>query len=127
MGGEEGTSASACAARAGLPPRGRGRETFASASAPHRWITPAWAGKSCDVVRNVPYVQDYPRVGGEERSVRGLGCCASGLPPRGRGRGRVLLPFLVDPRITPAWAGKSNRQIEISEYFKDYPRVGGEE
>ncbi len=30
-----------------------------------------------------------------------------GLPPRGRGRDRSASKLMGDPRITPAWAGKS--------------------
>ena len=47
-------------------------------------------------------------------------------PPRGRGKVRGRKPFLQEPWITPAWAGKSIRASRCSFGIEDHPRVGGE-
>ena len=114
----------------GLPPRGRGRGKRATPPPQRKRITPAWAGKSIDHHHRSVSPRDYPRVGGEEK-VSALPFRAyAGLPPRGRGRGRFItrwhllvgLPprgrgrevcckqLCIRPRITPAWAGKSQNR-----------------
>ena len=55
-----------CQPRTGSPPRGRGIGWPELRRAPARWITPAWAGKSCIVNRLVIEKGDHPRVGGEK-------------------------------------------------------------
>ena len=49
-----------------------------------------------------------------------------GSPPRGRGKGAATVKPLKSVRITPAWAGKSQRTERTAESDKDHPRVGGE-
>ena len=66
-------------------------------------------------------------MGGEELSFDGLGLCALGLPPRGRGRGINNRRNKRKIRITPAWAGKSGCSAPRAGPATDYPRVGGEE
>ena len=65
-------------------------------------------------------------MGGEKPFLFYGGSSDSGSPPRGRGKVLVhhVAPF--DVGITPAWAGKSYRLIEICVCVQDHPRVGGE-
>ena len=51
----------------GLPPRGRGRAPPHPSRRAAVGITPAWAGKSHRTPHAACTIQDYPRVGGEER------------------------------------------------------------
>ena len=79
------------------------------------------------MIRPCSTKEDYPRVGGEEFSTLQAPFADAGLPPRGRGRGALDALVALDPRITPAWAGKSLMVAYSSGKCKDYPRVGGEE
>ena len=127
VGGEEPEGVTSIGERAGLPPRGRGRETAQHLVLPHRRITPAWAGKSAATYKQTLADKDYPRVGGEEDDKnRGLRVLR-GLPPRGRGRVRRCEMADGNTRITPAWAGKSQFVKGLLRQDRDYPRVGGEE
>ena len=86
MGGEEALSRGRGGSEAGLPPRGRGRDSVRRSSIRPTRITPAWAGKRAFFVVVSVMTMDYPRVGGEEI----INFCKrenlGGLPPRGRGR-----------------------------------------
>ena len=127
VGGEEKSELCNYAAAYGLPPRGRGRGWSAHAGLLRVGITPAWAGKRLSI-NQLPFLSaDYPRVGGEEPSMRRRTRWPAGLPPRGRGR----VPFGDARRgvggITPAWAGKRIGDGHPADVPEDYPRVGGEE
>ena len=50
----------------GSPPRGRGKGFFVSFVAFSFRITPAWAGKSRNVLALADKSGDHPRVGGEK-------------------------------------------------------------
>ena len=69
-------------------------------------ITPAWAGKSNELIDRYKRTGDYHRVGGEESLLPRRLSRRLGLPPRGRGRGDWLCGAAKSLRITPAWAGK---------------------
>ena len=127
VGGEELITPCLLCAVEGLPPRGRGRECPATREDLLWGITPAWAGKSLNILVATLSQWDYPRVGGEEPSSPCTSCNAAGLPPRGRGRGLVERDEDGNPRITPAWAGKRALAIDRRGHLRDYPRVGGEE
>ena len=66
VGGEENTTKRKLNARAGLPPRGRGREADSLVAFFADGITPAWAGKRQVYTKQTRLIRDYPRVGGEE-------------------------------------------------------------
>ena len=70
--------------------------------------------------------KDHPRVGGEKFSTVFVGFLLPGSPPRGRGKVEDMRKAGLNPRITPAWAGKSRRHAESRTKSKDHPRVGGE-
>ena len=110
----------------GSPPRGRGKVLeFALV---FRWcrITPAWAGKSvrCRSFRG-PF-WDHPRVGGEKFCTTAKMPRRRGSPPRGRGKDNIDGNNVPALRITPAWAGKSDRLSRHYTDCQDHPRVGGE-
>ena len=66
-------------------------------------------------------------MGGEEHPGCLYNAITQGLPPRGRGRGNLLIFGIWHRRITPAWAGKSHAEVGVLGGKGDYPRVGGEE
>ena len=67
-----------------------------------------------------------PRVGGEKNITKETPTDAEGSPPHGRGKA-VKVRFTCGlQRITPAWAGKSNIDLQYISVTKDHPRVGGE-
>ena len=70
-------------------------------------ITPAYAGKSCDIYRLLHNVKDHPRLCGEKPAERGLLCLKLGSPPPMRGKVPRSVLETRQSRITPAYAGKS--------------------
>ena len=110
----------------GSPPRGRGKVIAQRHALFGVGITPAWAGKSQSSFRAVLLHGDHPRVGGEKGSYRWVIKSVKGSPPHGRGKVRGRKPFLQEPWITPAWAGKSLLLALRFAGFWDHPRVGGE-
>ena len=110
----------------GSPPRGRGKACQEVPRCAVTRITPAWAGKSCQSAAESAPGWDHPRVGGEKMSRQELREKRPGSPPRGRGKGRRLCPWLRPAGITPAWAGKSCTCCCASPLAMDHPRVGGE-
>ena len=126
MGGEKKSSRCCTSIGLGSPPRRRGKDQPLINDAKSWGITPAWAGKRPAVWSSKSKNGDHPRVGGEkfERWLNyGYG---RGSPPRGRGKVEEYEDCIINPRITPAWAGKSSWRLPFSSIFEDHPRVGGE-
>ena len=89
-------------------------------------ITPAYAGKSRLVqCRNV-LDQDHPRLCGEKSAKAALTLFTRGSPPPMRGKGFPLREPRSSCRITPAYAGKSERQNTMLLLRQDHPRLCGE-
>ena len=65
-------------------------------------------------------------MGGEKQSWASNPSPVKGSPPRGRGKGFSAAFFVFAPDITPAWAGKSSRPVELVTIPRDHPRMGGE-
>ena len=65
-------------------------------------------------------------MGGEKALMPTNALVVKGSPPRGRGKAFVVIWFLDNSRITPAWAGKSWSRRAESRKKRDHPRVGGE-
>ena len=126
MGGEKMNKRYEEGRKPGSPPRGRGKVIAQRHALFGVGITPAWAGKSQSSFRAVLLHGDYPRVGGEKGSYRWVIKSVKGSPPHGRGKVRGRKPFLQEPWITPAWAGKSMTAPGRSSRTGDHPRVGGE-
>ena len=110
----------------GSPPRGRGKGKAEVEAKIKERITPAWAGKRFPSFSPAVHPEDHPRVGGEKGSYRWVIKSVKGSPPHGRGKVRGRKPFLQEPWITPAWAGKSMTAPGRSSRTGDHPRVGGE-
>ena len=51
---------------------------------------------------------------------------AKGSPPPVRGKGAESVEYVLDDRITPACAGKSDIRAMIEDVFEDHPRLCGE-
>ena len=110
----------------GSPPRGRGKVFCVALCIDFLGITPAWAGKSKIWNEWFRDEKDHPRVGGEKFETLPLEIRNKGSPPRGRGKGFVILGKPEPLWITPAWAGKSSRPLNAACFAWDHPRVGGE-
>ncbi len=91
----------------GLPPRRRGRHSWAASRIKSRGTTPAQAGKTACRPASRAVRWDYPRAGGEDVTRERDEAVEAGLPPRRRGRPA----FRPKPRphrgTTPAQAGKT--------------------
>ena len=89
-------------------------------------ITPARAGKRTSDAAGIAFWWDHPRVCGEKSSSSSRLSCASGSPPRMRGKGSGCVPGLPGSRITPAHAGKRDKTAIFEEWCRDHPCVCGE-
>ena len=110
-----------------IPPRARGRVTQKIHHTRGFGNTPACAGKS--YVTSLPWrsLRKYPRVRGEETSLRGCAIIFMEIPPRARGREVIIPQHLQCVGNTPACAGKSNTIANEANKIRKYPRVRGEE
>ena len=104
----------------------RGKETFGNCRNSCTRITPAYAGKSAAFRPKIPVPQDHPRLCGEKLSFTAVTTDAVGSPPPMRGKGVCFRCQLLQIRITPAYAGKSECIGNQYLYFKDHPRLCGE-
>ena len=110
----------------GSPPRMRGKVPCPVFGRLSRGITPAYAGKSGFHTYCAGLVRDHPRVCGEKITGNKLTLVRYGSPPRMRGKGTHLDIFFFGHGITPAYAGKSYLQYNVSSDTRDHPRVCGE-
>ena len=65
-------------------------------------------------------------MGGEKPNAVLKQAVEEGSPPRGRGKDVYSAVLCIFGRITPAWAGKSDRFFYRTVPGEDHPRVGGE-
>ncbi|SCQ46912.1 Hypothetical protein PFR_JS7-2_1904 [Propionibacterium freudenreichii] len=104
--GENHRAASRWGPSCGSPPRMRGEPRRpGSRPAPPR-ITPAYAGRTPDVMVPATPAGDHPRVCGENHPVRNRNAVQQG--------------------ITPAYAGRTDSSARIRAQIEDHPRVCGE-
>ena len=89
-------------------------------------ITPAYAGKSFGLDIAAATVRDHPRLCGEKKISIFHFSTSMGSPPPMRGKGVAGRASSVNPRITPAYAGKRARNPKIKTWRKDHPRLCGE-
>ena len=89
-------------------------------------ITPAYAGKRVSRLLRKASLWDHPRVCGEKGHAGRQKLPRLGSPPRMRGKVGGGDVFVVDVRITPAYAGKSPKFRNRLDVYKDHPRVCGE-
>ena len=91
----------------GSPPRMRGKQGFPFANCVRRRITPAGAGKTCCSACVFRSAWDHPRRCGENILHSLYIFLNLGSPPQVRGKRWAWCAMYVDPRITPAGAGKT--------------------
>ena len=110
----------------GSPPPMRGKVSPLGQGVLHFRITPAYAGKS--LLQNTVSVtiKDHPRLCGEKWRGVNVKFSAQGSPPPMRGKELVQKASLCRCRITPAYAGKSQRPHVSLGIIRDHPRLCGE-
>ena len=89
-------------------------------------ITPAYAGKSPGDENRQDAARDHPRVCGEKKIANSDELAVEGSPPRMRGKVLKNRVKSGQPRITPAYAGKSSGLHRGLMMQRDHPRVCGE-
>ncbi len=92
----------------------RGKVSAGISPFPACRITPAYAGKSRDLIHAVSTTQDHPRLCGEKPTKSGNVYRKSGSPPPMRGKGDKTTEPRENVGITPAYAGKSEAHEKIS-------------
>ena len=104
----------------------RGKVTIAGYEVDVKGITPAYAGKRLCLSLSFAPLWDHPRVCGEKLCPAEPYYFFGGSPPRMRGKGQKGLIFVLQPRITPAYAGKRLLRQLRHITSRDHPRVCGE-
>ena len=112
--------------RGGSPPRARGEVKLSADWRGTTGITPACAGRSYHCCIAQVGERDHPRVRGEKRYPAHVGPRRKGSPPRARGEGHTHIIVAIEPRITPACAGRSPAAPYAPPLIGDHPRVRGE-
>ena len=74
-------------------------------------ITPAYAGKSPELLENLICSRDHPRLCGEKPAFTAVSGMLAGSPPPMRGKVRSIISACSNAGITPAYAGKSAPQL----------------
>ena len=110
----------------GSPPHVRGKEPSFSYPEQPDGITPAYAGKSPPESDFAGHRWDHPRVCGEKLTVWVARPPKRGSPPRVRGKASTNGLHPTFARITPAYAGKSQKSSSSKNSERDCPRVCGE-
>ena len=109
----------------GSPPRMRGKVLPDRGRVLGVGITPAYAGKSFPTSMFRSVGRDHPRICGEKIVVSRTWCSRSGLPPRMWGKVSSIRDDLARVGITPAYAGKSIRQLFLIVLIGDHPAYAG--
>ncbi len=89
-------------------------------------ITPAYAGKTCELPCRPSRKQDHPRLRGENRIYLLCGLLFTGSPPPTRGKRHEIMGMATQAGITPAYAGKTGIFSRPSGGGGDHPRLRGE-
>ena len=110
----------------GSPPHARGKGFLVLSKKFLTRITPACAGKSPAPAAGCRRAGDHPRMRGEKLEVSGVGAVKVGSPPHARGKVVLHDARPVERGITPAYAGKSLRQLAECAAVWDHPRIRGE-
>ena len=71
---------------AGSPPHARGKAVSSLFCPPRNRITPACAGKRCNIRILQSPMQDHPRMRGEKLPANPATACTTGSPPHARGK-----------------------------------------
>ena len=110
----------------GSPPPMRGKVLAVGRWANGGGITPAYAGKSGDLVGVRDLTQDHPRLCGEKEPQLQQCRGRRGSPPPMRGKDSFSIVPPITGRITPAYAGKSFVLRSCRPCWRDHPRLCGE-
>ena len=92
----------------------------------HVGITPAYAGKSRRSQEIFQRREDHPRLCGEKSYETSRFLRQIGSPPPMRGKDFFVVQPCTANGITPAYAGKSEDSIVVSNDGWDHPRLCGE-
>ena len=99
--------------RPGSPPRVRGKHSVNFEALDASGITPACAGKTSSAPSLSPRARDHPRVCGENVLWALPFSVVRGSPPRVRGKPGALGVYERLVGITPACAGKTEKEWDI--------------
>ena len=110
----------------GSPPPMRGKVGGDGLETGNVRITPAYAGKSFGLDIAAAAVWDHPRLCGEKSPPTFSTYFLKGSPPPMRGKVKATPPHTHEPRITPAYAGKSFDMPTSHTGYRDHPRLCGE-
>ena len=110
----------------GSPPRMRGKAFLMISPVLRIRITPAYAGKSFQILHYLFIVWDHPRVCGEKAGKQIPRLLHKGSPPRMRGKVLAACLHNLVNGITPAYAGKRCSPAIQPMKKQDHPRVCGE-
>ena len=110
----------------GSPPRVRGKRCGAFSFRALPRITPARAGKTCEMRISALTQGDHPRACGENSRQARAACAGLGSPPRVRGKLHDAHKVRRPAGITPARAGKTLAVIGVDRFHGDHPRACGE-
>ena len=91
----------------GSSPRGRGKQRGLDTNLGAHRLIPAWAGKTRATGARQTSATAHPRVGGENALSSTTPLTVLGSSPRGRGKRVLSAEVAADPRLIPAWAGKT--------------------
>ena len=110
----------------GSPPPMRGKADTSVLYGSETRITPAYAGKSAEVLHSFNALWDHPRLCGEKAHPLEPQVLRQGSPPPMRGKGFLLWCTQCRSGITPAYAGKRPGKQVFPGYPRDHPRLSGE-
>ena len=110
----------------GSPPHTRGTPFWYFKSTDLYRITPAYAGNTLPALISSSGFADHPRIRGEHQCLGSTSRQSSGSPPHTRGTPRCLYILYLPARITPAYAGNTNRRSSRCRENGDHPRIRGE-
>ena len=124
--GEKAVCGSGDSITGGSPPPMRGKAGRCAASVPNWRITPAYAGKSGGIYHEKDRCKDHPRLCGEKFPRISHLVDSQGSPPPMRGKAAESLRTQAVRRITPAYAGKRDKNAFSVAAAWDHPRLCGE-
>ena len=105
--GEDSVESSGFSCSPETPPLTRGRLRRVSSWWTSSGNTPAYAGKTLQILRARRGVQKHPRLRGEDKCTENVQKSSGETPPLTRGRQDQAPRFVVGRRNTPAYAGKT--------------------
>ena len=110
----------------GSPPHMRGKAQKTKKLPGRCRITPACAGKRRTACPQTARPKDHPRMCGEKKCPLGSLVFSWGSPPHVRGKEMCVISVFDTFGITPACAGKSNRNEFLQCNNRYHPRMCGE-